>query len=319
MTPETNLTEDRAQAKAFVDFRCSPSMVGGLQPQSIYFSAAVYILLSITTFLGNSLILVALHKESALHAPSKLLYRCLATTDLLVGIFSQPIMATYWMLVVQENWSLCRYASDAAFILGYTLCGVSLSTMTAISVDRLLALLLGLRYKQIVTLKRTYLIVATFWVTSSFSGLWYISNYRITLWLGRVSTLSTLLLLLISIISYTKIFRTLSRHQAEVQHHFQQQPSQPNALNLVKYRKALYSALWVQIALVLCYLPFVIMEIFINPSSIYPSHLVVYWEIAVGLVQFNSILNPFLYCWKIREVRQAVKQTIRQALWCPWS
>ena len=272
--PETSLTEDRAQTKAFVDFRCSPSVVGGLQPQSIYF--LVYILLSITTFLGNSLILVALHKESSLHPPSKLLYRCLATTDLLVGIFSQPIMATYWMLVVQENWSLCRYAGDAAFIIGYTLCGVSLSTMTAISVDRLLALLLGLRYKQIVTLKRTYLIVATFWVTSSFSGLWYISNYRITLWLGRVSTLSTLLLLLISIISYTKIFRTLSRHQAEVQHHVQQQPSQPNALNMVKYRKALYSALWVQIALVVCYLPFVIMEIFISPSSIYPSNLVVY-------------------------------------------
>ena len=318
MTPETNLTEDRAQTKAFVDFRSSPSMVGGLQPQSIYFSA-VYILLSITTFLGNYLILVALHKESALLAPSKLLYRCLATTDLLVGIFSQPIMATYWMLVVQENWSLCRYAGDAAFIIGYTLCGVSLSTMTAMSVDRLLALLLGLRYKQIVTLKRTYLIVATFWVTSSFSGLWYISNYRITLWLGRVSTLSTLLLLLISIISYTKIFRTLSRHQAEVQHHVEQQPSQPNALNMVKYRKALYSALWVQIALVVCYLPFVIMEIFISPSSIYPSHLGVYWEIAVGLVQFKSTLNPFIYCWKIREVRQAVKQSIRQALCCLWS
>ena len=188
MTPETNLTEDRAQTKAFVDFRCSPSMVGRLQPQSIYFSAAVYILLSITTFLGNSLILVALHKESALHAPSKLLYRCLATTDLLVGIFSQSIMATYYMSLVHEHWSLCRYARDAANVIGYTLCGVSLSTMTAISVDRLLALLLGLRYKQIVTLKRTYLIVATFWVTSSFSGLWYISNYRITLWLGRVST-----------------------------------------------------------------------------------------------------------------------------------
>ena len=307
MTPETNLTEDRAQTKAFVDFRCSPSVVGGLQPQSIYFSAAVYILLSITTFLGNSLILVALHKESALHAPSKLLYRCLATTDLLVGLVAQPLNVAYCMSVVQEHWSLCRYVRDAAYITGCVLFLVSLMTMTAISVDRLLALLLGLRYKQIVTLKRTYLIVATFWVTSSFSGLWYISNYRITLWLGRVSTLSTLLLLLISIISYTKIFRTLSRHQAEVQHHVQQQPSQPNALNMVKYRKAVYSALWVQFALVVCYLPFVIMEIFISPSRIYPSHLVVYWEIAVGFVQFNSTLNPFLYCWKIREVRQAVK------------
>ena len=229
---------------------------------------------------------------------------------------------TCWLVFLASlSWLLigCSWFKNTGVfvILGYTLYGVSLSTMTAMSVDRLLALMLGLRYKQIVTLKRTYLIVATFWVTSSFSGLWYISNYRITLWLGRV--LSTLLFLLISIISYTKIFRTLSRHQAEVQHHVQQQPRQPNALNMVKYRKALYSALWVQIASVVCYLPFVIMEIFISPSSIYPSHLGVYWEIAVGLVQFNSTLNPFIYCWKIREVRQAVKQTIRQALCCLWS
>ena len=170
MTPETNLTEDRAQTKAFVDFRCSPSMVGGLQPQSIYFSAAVYILLSITTFLGNSLILVALHKESALHAPSKLLYRCLATTDLLVGLVAQPLYAVYWMSEVQEHWSLCRYVRDATYITAYVLLLVSLMTMTAISVDRLLALLLGLRYKQIVTLKRTYLIVATFGLPQVFLG-----------------------------------------------------------------------------------------------------------------------------------------------------
>ena len=127
-------------------------MVNRFQPQSIYYSA-VYVLLSIITSLGNSLIFFALHK---------LLYRCLATTDLLVGIFSQSIMAIYYMSLVHSYWSLCRYARDAAYIVGYTLCGVSLSAMTAMSVDRLLALLLGLRYKQIVTLKRTYLIVVTF-------------------------------------------------------------------------------------------------------------------------------------------------------------
>ena len=51
MMAETNLTKDEAQTNAFKDLRCSPSLAGGLQPQSIYFSAAVYILLSITTFL----------------------------------------------------------------------------------------------------------------------------------------------------------------------------------------------------------------------------------------------------------------------------
>ena len=93
-----------------------------------------------------------------------------------------------------------------------TLCGVSLSTMTAISVDRLLALLLGLRYTHTVTLKRTYLIVAIFWVFSSFSGLLYFFNYRIILWLGRIGIS---LYLLTSIILYTKIFCTLRHHRAE--------------------------------------------------------------------------------------------------------
>ena len=42
-------------------------------------------------------------------------------------------------------------------------------------------------------------------------------------------------------------------------------------------------------------------------------------EIDLSLSYFNSTLNPFLYWWKISEVRQAMKQTIRQALCCPWS
>ena len=37
---------------------------------------------AITAFLGNTLILVALHKETSLHAPSKRLSRNLTTTDL---------------------------------------------------------------------------------------------------------------------------------------------------------------------------------------------------------------------------------------------
>ena len=292
MMAETNLTKDGAQTNAIEDFRCSPFLAGGLQPQSIHFSATVYIILSITIFLGNSLILVALHKVSSLHPPSKLLYRCLATTDLLVGIFSQSKMATYFMSL--DNWSLCRYASDATFTTSYTFCGVSLLTMTAISVDRLLALLLGLRYRQTVTLKRTYIMVAAFWVLSSLTGLCCIFNKRIALWLGHISIS---LFLLISITSYTKIFRALSHHQAEVQHHVQQQLSQPNAFNMVKYRKAVYSALLVQFALAVCYIPYFIIETLISQSNTDSLHLVVFWRLTIGLVQFNSTLNPFLYCW----------------------
>ena len=152
----TNFSSGRRRTKSFEELLCSPSLVGGFQQQLSICFLAVNILLSITAFAKNSLILVALHKKSSLHPPSKLLYRCLATT-------------INWMSVVQEQWSLCRYPRGAGYIINYVFILVSLMTMTAISVDRPLALLLGLRYKQIVTLKRTYIIVTTFWVSTLFA------------------------------------------------------------------------------------------------------------------------------------------------------
>ena len=305
----TNFSSGRSHTKSFQELLCSPSLMGGLQQQSSICFLAVNILLFITAFSGNSLILVALHKESSLHPPSKLLYRCLATTDLLVGLVAQPLYAAYWMSVVQEHWSLCRYVRDATYITCYILFLVSLMTMTAISVDRLLALLLGLRYKQIVTLKRTYIIVTTFWVfnlVASLSGFFYL------LIIFLYSCLVILFCLVISFASYTKIFCTLRYHQAQVRD--QQQLSQTNALNMARFRKAVYSALWVQLVLIFCYVPVNTVGIVIAFTKNYSLLLVVTRKVAVTLLYFNSTLNPFLYCWKISEVRKAVKQTLKEAL-----
>ena len=308
MSP-TNLSSGGSHTKSFHELLCSPSLVGGLQQQLSICFVAVDILLSITAFVGNSLILVSLYKESSLHPPSKLLYRCLATTDLLVGLVAQPLYATYWMSVFQEHWSRCRYARDAGYVTSHVLILVSLMTMTAISVDRLLALLLGLRYKQIVTLKRTYIIVTTFWVfilVASLSAIFYLLIIFLYSWLVISFCL------VISLASYTKIFCTLRYHQAQVGD--QQQPSQTNALNMARFRKAVYSALWVQLALVVCYAPICTVSIVIAYTKKYSLLLVVTRKVAFILLFFNSTLNPFLYCWKISEVRQAVKQTIKEAL-----
>ena len=117
----TNFSSDRSHTKSFQELLCSPSLVGGLQQQSSICFLAVNILLFITAFSGNSLILVALHMESSLHPPSKLLYRCLATTDLFVGLVNHPLRALYWMFVFQEHWSLCGYVREAAYITAYVL------------------------------------------------------------------------------------------------------------------------------------------------------------------------------------------------------
>ena len=291
---------------------CSRSVASAIQPYAYYFSS-IHILLSLTATLGNSLILVALHKESSLHPPSKVLYSCLATTDLLVGLVVHPLAVIHFMSYIHEDWGRCRWTHNVVFISGYALCSVSLLTMTAISVDRLLALLLGLRYRQIVTVKRIHVISVTFWIASGIFSLCQSLNDHITFWSSFVVAVSCLM---ISFASYTKIFRALRLHYTQIQDHAQQSPSQPNALNIALYRKAVYSTLWVQLALFVCYLPSCILIVLYTFGKISATHLNVIGTVMGVLVSFNSTLNPFLYCWKISEVRQAVKQTLRQALCC---
>ncbi|XP_078359813.1 melanocyte-stimulating hormone receptor-like [Oculina patagonica] len=307
-----NFTEGEEQTQTVEQLGCSASWSGGLHEQLIYISA-FNIFLSITAVLGNSLILVALHKESSLHPPSKLLFRCLATTDLCVGLIVEPLNVVYRMSLVHEKWNLCRFAVDSTYITGYVLSSVSLLTLTAISIDRLLALLLGLRYRHVVTIKRTYVTVVVFWITSTFAATSYLLNQLITLW---YSFIGIPLCVVTSIVSYSKIFLTLRHHQFQVQGHIQlEQPSQVNPLNIARYRKAVSSALWVQLTLVACYLPYgIVVALFSNGRLSSSDYLA--WDLTVTLVYLNSSLNPFLYCWKIREVKQAVKETIREALCC---
>ena len=119
------------------------------------------------------------------------------------------------------------------------------------------------------------------------------------------------LCILVSATSYSKIFLKLRNYQAH------QHKGQPNGggftLNIARYRKTVSTALWVLVALVACYLPYsiVIAIVTIRGSSPF---LHVFWEVGVSLVYLNSSLNPILYCWKIREVKQEVKNTIRQLL-----
>ena len=294
--------------KTVQELFCSAEFVRGVESELILLSA-LNIFLSITAFLGNTLILVALHKETSLHPPSKLLYRNLAITDLCVGIIAEPFYVTYLTSVVNERWDICSYAYWAVTYSGLTLCTVSLLTLTAISVDRLLALLLGLRYRQVVTYRRTCITVTAFWILSIVGASTLFLNRRITSWYQYIGTA---LCLVTTIFAYGKIFVTLRHNQIHVQSHAAQgQPSQPIPLNIARYRKAVYSALWVQVTLVLCYLPHGIVFILAVQRGISLSvHLALRWTLT--LVYLNSSLNPLLYCWKIREVRQAVKATLRQ-------
>ena len=289
---------------------CSAGLTTGIHGELMFLSA-IHIFLSITAFFGNTLILVALRKESSLHPPSKLLLRNLATTDLCVGLISEPLYVAYLMSIVNEHWNICLYLTVASLTTGYILCAVSLHTLTAISVDRLLALLLGLRYNQVVTLKRAYVIVITFWIVSSAFSTMHFWNVLITLW---YSFIGISLCLVISISSYAKIFLTLCQRQNQVQQQAQK-PNQTNQLNIARYRKAVSTALWLQLTLLACYLPYGIAMALVTNLGPSTSVLLALRYAATSML-LNSSLNPILYFWKIDEVRQAMKDTIRQALCC---
>lgn len=301
----TNLTEIR-DPKTFEELFCSPEITQEVQKQLISL-IVVNILQSIIAFLGNTLILVALRKESVLHSASKILFRCLATTDLCVGLISEPLIIVYWMSVVNERFDICRYAQVSIFVTGHLLCSVSLLTLTAIGVDRLIALLLGLRYRQVVTMKRTYSTVCAFWVVSFAGATMFFWKYEASLLYAAIGTITCLVILLFS---YTKIFLTLRHHQSSVQNGFFHANSTA-PLNIARYKKAVYNALWLQLALVVCYLPYGIVVVVMTKTGL-SSSLYIARQVALTLIMLNSSLNPVLYCLKIREIRQAVKMTIRQ-------
>ena len=265
--------------------------------------AAANILFSITASLGNILILIALRKVTSIHPPTKLLFQCLAITDLGVGLISQPLMATLMLLV--DN-ILNIMFSHLLSSLSITFCGVSVFASTALSVDRLLALFLGLRYRHVVTLKRVRAVLACGCLALLLTVL--VWNFR-TKPARIMITIFLTLCLITSLFCYTKIVLRLRQHQSSVRDNAQQGQANTGGspLNLERYKRTVVSVALVHLALVICYLPFNIFNTLIHLKGIHPNIYFLY-HFTTTLLFLNSSLNPFLYCWRIKEIRQAVKQ-----------
>ena len=286
---------------------------------SIAILAGFNIFLAITASLGNTLILIALHKVTSIYPPTKLLFRCLAVTDLLVGLISQPLYVIYRFFTISNaNVAITRAKEFFFFLLRV----VSILTSAAISVDRLLALLLGLRYRYTVTLRRVWVVLVCFWLISAIQATGsiffeYPKLAEIASWLFcSLLTFS----LLISVFSYAKIFKTLRYRQVQVHGNTQQgqrSNGRGNQLNIARYKKTVYSIAWVQLALFICYFPLNLMG-FLRLLGKLPFSTKIYllWELFVTLLYLNSSLNPALYCWRIRDVRQEVKNMIRKIFRC---
>lgn len=217
-----------------------------------------------------------------------------------------------FMSIAYKRWEICRLTEMFTYMATFILCGVSLLTVTAISADRLLALLKRMRYRQIVTVKRVHILLLMFWiecVCTSFTFVWNADIFYV------VSAILIFLCLTVSTFCYVKILLFLASHQENMRryHHDQANNAKSAPLNIRRYKKSPSTALWIHFTLIVCFLPLVIIiscNVFL---SVKRTPLLLILDMAKPSLCFlNSLLNPILYCWKIREIRQVVKKILRK-------
>ena len=121
----------------------------------------------------------------------------------------------------------------------------------------------------------------------------YFWNPLITTWMTSVGLI---LCLITSIFCFTKIFISLCHSQVQVQDQVFQRQSSRN-MYTARYRKAVFCALYIQVILVICYLPGGLAAALTSQRGMSLSAYLARQFLSSFLL-LNSSLNPLLYCWR---------------------
>ena len=257
--------------------------------------------LMLLSIIGNALVLVAILKTPSLRSPSVIFLCNLAVSDLLVGLVVQPVY------IVEQMVKTVPTLSEAVGAMGFAGCGVSLSTMTAITMDRFLTLHYHLQYPNLMTTSRAIYTIVTIWCNItlfSFSIFWSPSIYY---FLAAFCITSCLL---VNLVCFIKIHRIVRRHQLQI--HVQQQAvdnlTDTNNNHIRQSTRSAKSIFIYFLVMLLCYTPLFFVHII---SAINISNSIILWTFPIAAAFMNSSINPFLYCWRIPELRTAVFKTAR--------
>ena len=261
--------------------------------------------LMLISILGNALVLAAIIRTPSIRSTPHMIMLCsLAVSDFLVGLIAQPIY-------IAEQLTEDHTVYYAVVLTGPSLCIVSLMTITAITVDRFLALHYHMRYATLVTESRVKYSLMIIWLTgflvSGIARFWDARVHRFTV--GSV----IIICLIISTFSYIRIYQIVRRHHLQI--HTQQQAVQSsdaeNNLNIARLKRSAMNTFVFYISLIICYLPLYVLLTLLGLSI---KDWQTEWEFAYTAVIMNFSINPFLYFWRFRELRTAVVMTARQML-----
>ena len=271
-------------------------------------NAAINTPLSVVAAVANVLVFYAIRTTKSLHPPSKLLLGSLVLTDLAVSLFAQPLFVVFLVAKVQRLAAVSCFCLTAYLFGGAMLGCVALTTMTAIGVDRFIAFRYHRRYRDIVTVRRAAAVIAVIWVSSAvFAAMYHVSPQVY----GALVFLVMFACVVVTSGAYVKIYRGLRRHRASYRVKGPPRPDGSSGLNVASFRKTASSMLWIYCLFLICYVPYVasiVAQRTLGLSVVLRCII----EYAVTVLFFNSCLNPFVYCYRLNDIRAIVVKTLRK-------
>lgn len=262
----------------------------------------------------------ALPGSSALPIPLKILLISMAVSDLGVGLLVQPLtIAVYVLKIKGESTLTVLYESvntavnTICLIPGSFFTYASFFSVTALTIDRFLALYLHLRYKELVTRKRIVSVVILIWILSAVLSLVY--RLRLIETADGFFIAMEVLCLVVNAAIYCKIHEVVRRHTKHLKTlQVQQETQRSDIANFAKIVRSTISIFYVFVVFLICYIPCVTIHVAsaaIRPESSGQDTWIEQVHPYTGILLFlNSSLNPFIYCWKMRRIRYAIKSLI---------
>ena len=276
------------------------------------FSCVFNSFLSYTAIMLNIVTIHAIRKASSLPKTLKTLLLSLAVSDLGVGLLCQPLYISVLAKLSRTQNPDCYTLLGFGFIISVFFFATFLGVL-AISVDRFLAIHLHLRYQELVTHKRVVAVVISIWLLSVFLPLtpsWIsLHNYSlINLFLNVIG------FLLIKVV-YIRIYFAVRRQKNQIQAlQVQEVAENTEIANFARLIKSAVCVFYVYLVFLVCYVPFFISvaaETINGPSISLRRFSAFSWT----LLFLNSSLNPLIYCWRMRHIRHAVMDILRNMPW----
>ncbi|CAF0738295.1 unnamed protein product [Didymodactylos carnosus] len=128
-----------------------------------------FTLLICLTVVGNTFVLLALYLDKRLHSTSYYLIANMATADLLLGLAVLPFSSV--LEILNGKWIFGTSFCTAWLALDVLCCTASINALMAISIDRYIGVTRPLIYSQIMTIKRTIILIIIVWAASTLTSV----------------------------------------------------------------------------------------------------------------------------------------------------